>query len=471
MAGTRDKVRFEANERVDLPDFKAVQDNARSDVRAALRYLLFGATANGERALLLGGWQVEATSPESAQVDVHPGAAVLIEKLEDGSLEYGVIAGWETATAQQADLTGLPAGTVGIYVRFHHAAGVSGNRLFWNSDTAQEEVQAIDTRYVANWSVQAAAASPGSEWVQIAEVAWSGGTVAAGDITHKRNLFFEGDEGAATPFENAWGDGADDRSDDRGQHGVKDLHTWVQAVRRQLQDIIGEGGWYKAVPVDLATARAHVDTTSDAHGASPSWSGTVSATNFEGSVNGTQNMRGLLTTQRGVDGANELKVGGLHTSASVDGTPHDGSSADEAAQAFAIFKANELKTGTLLRWRLMVEITRPAGADVLEIIMRLHDGDAITIATAQSNNAASNDVLIMEGSLNIREAGANGTWVSGYYTVSEGNGVKTGSKDDGGANYLDTTTLVTLQVVFKWTTGVGASNVATLRQFDVWLDN
>ena len=164
-------------------------------------------------------------------------------------------------------MTGKPNGTYGIWVRPSYAAGSQANRVFWDASAipGTEIVAAMDTRYEAGWDAVAELVSPGDEYQKVADVAWAGAIVNPGDITMTRNMLFEGDEDGG--FADAWGDGINDRDADRGAYGVTSLATWVQAVRRQLQDMIGGGGgWYTLPPYALQDAFLHAADDVDPHG-------------------------------------------------------------------------------------------------------------------------------------------------------------------------------------------------------------
>ena len=272
----RDLVRFEPNERVDLPDLTQLQRGHRSDTRSSFVHVLFGSDSRK----VLGGWLVEEDpAGASAQVKVNSGTAMLTEARDDGGYEYGVAAGIEGDSFQMVDFTGKPANTYEIWVRASYTSGEAGNRIFWDETIAQEDVDMIDTRYVAAWDVQASIGSPGTEWEAIAEVVWGGATIQTADITMERDMFFEGDEDGG--FAQVWGTGTD-RNTDRGLYGVTNLYTWCQAVRQQLWDMIGGGnGWYDAIPTDLTTVAAHVALTTDAHSASPTWTGTITTNDLD----------------------------------------------------------------------------------------------------------------------------------------------------------------------------------------------
>lgn len=268
MPSNRDLVRFEPDERVDLPDFVAVQRMGRGDNRSQLLHLVFDADAQR----VLSGWAVAAAGVPDATVTVTAGSALGAELLDDGSYEYGVAYGREGDASQIVDLTGKPVGTYGIWIRFVNTPASAGNRVFWDANIDAEVVSPIDTRYEAGWDAVAALVSPGTDYQSVASVVWGGATVVAGNITAARNLFFEGDQ--ATAYAHEWGGGANDRNADRGLYGVGSLHKFVHAVRRQLEEIMDGGQkWYAMPAYSLADAQTHAADSTDPHGANLTLSG------------------------------------------------------------------------------------------------------------------------------------------------------------------------------------------------------
>lgn len=268
MAGKRDLVRFESTERVDKPDFEATQRNSRSDTRASFAAFLFG-DATTDR--VLGGWQMTPNAPPDALVNIAAGRMAASEQLDDASFERGVIYGLESTAPVALDFTGAPVAVYNVYIHFVQDPGQPGNRVFWDQDLLSEAVASINTREVARWSATFALVSPGTDWIKIGEVDWDGAAVVVTDIAHDRFMFFEGNEN--TVFLPEWGDstgiypsGTADRSADRGPNGVGSLYAWVQAVRRQLADIIGGGQWFAVPPRDLTDLNQHLADIIDPHG-------------------------------------------------------------------------------------------------------------------------------------------------------------------------------------------------------------
>ncbi len=269
MAGTRDLVRFLPNERVDIPDFEAVQRNTRSDYRSQWYGLLWGGLTTASFLVkVFEGFEVtEDSGGASALIEIAGGTAAGGEELPDGDVEFGVIFGREVQTSQTLDFTGQPNNTYTIYVRYAMTPGVAATRVFWNATDEEEDVDVIETRNVVDWDAVYATSSPGDEWVPIAEVVWGGSTISNSNITDTRQLFFEGK--VSTSYVHTWGT-SDDRQADRAEYGVTSLWRWVHAVRRQLEEIFDSAlgtKWYAEPPYSLQEGRDHEDTASDPHGA------------------------------------------------------------------------------------------------------------------------------------------------------------------------------------------------------------
>lgn len=268
MALDRNRVRVESNERIDKPDFEALQMGAHLAVRYAIRGLTFGSAT--PRAVL-STWDLSASG---AELTVTPGRALAGEVMSDATIEHGHIVGEDGDSSQIIDFTGEPAGDYNIYVRADFTPGVSGSRYFWNSASSAEDAAAIDTREVSGWRAAAATSSPGNEYTQVGRAVWDGAAFTS--VNNRGDHFWEGQLGpAGEENANVWGGGANDRDNDRAAYGVQSLYMAMALIRRQLKDIIGaaDGHWGSAVPADLTETRDHIDTTTDPHSDSPTWTG------------------------------------------------------------------------------------------------------------------------------------------------------------------------------------------------------
>jgi len=238
----RDLVRFQPNIRVDLPEMKAVQRNSRSESHAGMLQLARGdAVSNADRRRIIKGFTVAQNGVPDSNAVVSRGTAMGGTVLEDGTTEFGVFFGAEGPSTILVDFAAKAIGLYAIYIRFTEVPGVAGTRIFWNDNTDEEETQSIDTRLVLTWqatTVLNAAPTPGEDWIKVATVDWDGAAVVTADITDTRKLFFEGD--VTTTFAYEWGDGVNDRSADRAAFPIADIWTWIQMVRRQIEEIVGD---------------------------------------------------------------------------------------------------------------------------------------------------------------------------------------------------------------------------------------
>jgi hypothetical protein len=167
-------------------------------------------------------------------------------------LQFGYLLGDEGTPTLTLDFSGAPASsTQAVYIRATGTQADFQNRIFWNPGGAVEFVDNVSTRRVAGWEAifqEQSVAPPGNgEWVRIWLVTLDGASKIA-SITDRRHFYFEGQ--AATTYAAEWG-GGNDRNVDRAKYGVQDQHLFVQAVRSQLADTIGAGGWYKALPTNI----------------------------------------------------------------------------------------------------------------------------------------------------------------------------------------------------------------------------
>jgi len=282
MPADRSLVRLEAAERVDLPDFEAMQRNDRSASRMMLDTLVFGGNPTYKNASL-GGW---IFTDSGLELTCTAGISITGEKLADGTVESGVPTGSDGDASQVLDFTGEADASYAVYLRSDFSAGELGARAFWDAGTSAETIDTINTRYKAGWKViyqLLAAAHPGDEYHLIALVVKVGSVLVVTDSAFR---LFEGTIAGGAHAAYLWGDGVNDRNADRHLYGITNLTDWLGASRRQLADIIG-AKWYTAIPVtaveapgaavDLTYCRDHVDKVTDPHSASPTWTGTVTA--------------------------------------------------------------------------------------------------------------------------------------------------------------------------------------------------
>lgn len=266
MGPRRNFINWISNQRADLGDIRAQQRNRASDLRRTVENLLFGANTDTQQRTF-GGFNVTAQSPVTSLVDISAGAAFGGERLEDESIELGVIFGTDTALEKSLNFGVLAVATYTIWLRFSHDPGEAGSRVLFDPATETEIGITHDVELVNDWDVVISVASPGDEWQPLATVAWNGATIAAGDITQAQDTFFEGD--AATGYPHEWGDGVNDRNVDRQRRGVKYFYQFVHAVRRQIEEIFDDGltlKWYEVPPSNLKEVRDHIDDSFDPHG-------------------------------------------------------------------------------------------------------------------------------------------------------------------------------------------------------------
>lgn len=243
-----DIVRFDSQERVDLPDMTQVSFLVLGEFRRTLRTLVLGE----EAMYVVRGFAIEPAGVPDATVTIKLdnagtlGAMILSENT--GSVEYGQLVGNkdaagnpEGASQQILDFTGQPTGTYSIEVRFVYSDSANDNRAFWNETTNTEFISATDTRHKPVWQAQyVLGAGTGGEWLKLGEVVWGGSTVTAGNITDLRPFLFEGTAGTFDGADQAT-DGRPDfnRSSDRAANGLFSIAENIRGLWRQIQDIKG----------------------------------------------------------------------------------------------------------------------------------------------------------------------------------------------------------------------------------------
>lgn len=267
-------IRVHADERIDMPDFEAVGGLLELYDQLRTNEAIWLPTGRGTGAFTLPtetrifkGFDIYDISTSTCKLRRGSG---LLKLLDQGELKMGIVAGGIGEEYQVIDVSGWSNGDYWIAIRVLYTDAEMENRVHWNvGGTPAEYVDFVATRQSLVWQwtySSTGAAPPTSDWVVVAKL-----TVAAGVISasaDQRHLFFEGDAIAgAGQWEPEWGDGANDRDAARGAYGIGDLHLWVQAVRRQLRDIILDtGGWYGEPNIALNQVEAeHYGYPTDAN--------------------------------------------------------------------------------------------------------------------------------------------------------------------------------------------------------------
>lgn len=253
-----DRVKLHPNERLGLPDAEAGigGELALDDQLRRTRTMWGGHDAlsesTGDGGKIFEGFDTP-TATGGTSLTLNRGSGIL--PLLDGStLKYGLMFGDEGVSSYLLDFSAAANGTYNVFVRGVYSGATQQNRVFWNATTGAEQVDNVQTRDVAAWEAtfQASAVAPpgNGEWVHVLSVTKAGGVITV--ITDVRNLFYEGEVSGS--YGKTWGSVSTDRSTDRATYGVQDQFNWTQAVRTQLDEIIGKGGWYKKVGTSLNNA-------------------------------------------------------------------------------------------------------------------------------------------------------------------------------------------------------------------------
>jgi len=267
-------VRYDAQERVDIPDITAMSFLVLGEFRRTVRTVILGSESN----FVGRGFKVEPQAVPDATVliKLDPGGGgplgFFIGGENTGSVEFGVIAGDKNSVGQlegnattTLDFTGQPAAIYTVQVRFTYADGENDNRVFWNPVLNTEFTAATDTRFLPTWEARFSGA-PSAEWVDLATVDWDGvGPIIAADITDTRNHVFEGQ----SPFQKTTYAAAGGLPDftrtatrDDGSIGLQGLYEVVRALARQIQDLKGHDqagfiNWFGRIVNPIALPATH----------------------------------------------------------------------------------------------------------------------------------------------------------------------------------------------------------------------
>jgi hypothetical protein len=219
----------------------------------------------------LGGWDLNAWVVDtSTQLTLNRGTALLKLYCDDGVLRHCILFGDCDPATYIIDVSLLADDLYAVYIRAVQAPGDPANRVFWNQGGSPAEYTDMpNTRNTPTWEATIltdTAPPPGhGEWMKIYKVQVLSGKVHA--VTDYRHSFFEGSVPGTYPEE--WGGGVHDRNANRILYGVKDLHWFVQLVRRQLAEIIGVKHYTSsprsltALAVEHKVSGAHSDVNAD----------------------------------------------------------------------------------------------------------------------------------------------------------------------------------------------------------------
>ena len=241
--GDRNFVRFEPNERVDLPDIKALQDNARSESRLLVHNFIFGHGNMGMMNSAGNTWRnirdfvQEPSNPLLAvgipevstnfgknglcnfiAVEIGPGPTEItvnvayLEEfqgstagplgggpitggfggaiLDNGDSELGTAVGCEGDDSQTLSMS-LVNGVYGVYIETVFDPAIPGTRLFWNNATTSEDAVGMDTRKVAGWnaSIHTLLGGPPRDGMQLLAIYQMAGGVPTNFAIWQNNIF------------------------------------------------------------------------------------------------------------------------------------------------------------------------------------------------------------------------------------------------------------------------------------------
>lgn len=254
----QDIVRFEGNERVDLPDASAFVASAADQVRALVRTLIAA-----ENRVVSG---FVASAPSATIVRITRGSGALIGR-DLGAALQGEL-GLGGSSTVDVDFSLLPSGVLyTVYVRILRLDSGLANRAFWDRPTKQELQRPINTRRVVDWEATAAPTAdpaPGLEWMPVALVNWDG-SLSGADVVDAREVVFEG---PLDQVQSEAGLPAYDSADltNRTVNHLRSVDELRAAVLRDIQDLksghwnhdaAADGhAWFTSLPAGLSVRSA-----------------------------------------------------------------------------------------------------------------------------------------------------------------------------------------------------------------------
>jgi hypothetical protein len=231
----------ESNERIDIPDFRFLSKEGTTDHLTEFLNQ-FICDPDGDNKFILEGFKPQNLTGQ--QLTISSGKALLGQRIDGQILTTIVTVAPEDKII---DMSTYPDNTYGIYIRFEHIKGEPEGRIFWNPVSNSEYTRTIETRFVPEWSIRIEIGNPGGEWLKIGQV-----IKPSMAITDLRHFFFEGkvENDYLSGWSSEGGGGVLDRSDNRADLGIGDLHTFLAAMRQCLEDIKGRGlrrWWQKSI--------------------------------------------------------------------------------------------------------------------------------------------------------------------------------------------------------------------------------
>lgn len=256
-------VRYAPQERVDLPDITAMSFLVLGEFRRTVRGLVLGPSAGSATHdnYIVRGFAAEASSPADNLVNVRlvpstgggrplafaVGAEDLSTRMDHGQVIGGedIAGNTEGNALATLDLTGQPADTYRLQMRFVYQDGVNDNRAFWDAGSNTEFIAATDTRHlpVVELGIAVSPASLGDDYIPIADLFWDGvGPLNTGDIVDRRPFLLEGTAGdfRSTSQTSFSGYPDFDRSTDRANNGQHEIAPFVRLLGRQIADLKGQ---------------------------------------------------------------------------------------------------------------------------------------------------------------------------------------------------------------------------------------
>lgn len=224
----KEYTRFERGERVNQPDLQHVaEESQKLGLAQVIGDVLVG--SDGTPSFIEGF----ASSYDGTVVTVTGGTAITGYR-DKGTLYRGAVLSGGPAS-RSYDVSSLPDGTYGVWIRLSFRPGRTRNRRVWNAIAGEETSRVMQTRMIEDWDLVFEINSPGVEWARSALLVMSGGAIVSLDDYRQRLFDSVSTNRALSNVQ--WGSTTD--RDPANTTGIRSLSKWIWMVMRQLQEIIG----------------------------------------------------------------------------------------------------------------------------------------------------------------------------------------------------------------------------------------
>lgn len=258
MCAQQSKILSYSQERLDLPDYQALQDFVAEDLQFLNKNVF------ADETYILQGFTVSHVVPPSLNIRIAVANSVVMVNSDDGTM-------WVAdSSADPIDITVGDGTTTYVWLTLESQTGTNATRTFWdptaNDGVGAEFNQAVDT--VGTWTVTEHTSTVGFPAGDDTVIHVCVVTAVAGDITSivdHRKLFGRlgrGGDSIDTTYDFPFSAGSTEPDSDLkvdaaaftgGDKQLATLKNWMDAVMTTIKDIKGTTYWTDAAASSLAS--------------------------------------------------------------------------------------------------------------------------------------------------------------------------------------------------------------------------